>query len=726
MGDLETLLQDFSYLKSLEYKDVAPTKASKKLWLPDPSVQHTVEWHFARRGGPKLRKLLREPIGRKNFEAFVLDDAYPDKTAQQGFRFKRRVSQLVSEPATIALEQAQEIQATYIDDPVMQKLWEGRSDLAARLAEDIAQLFQAVEIAPPPPDVQETDSANASEREQIPANGSFLSCKSMFQPYVNLVMEYLGQEPWEAFRASAHWTRYCQWKHLEANMQVSERDFDVHRILGRGGFGEVYGCRKHDTGAMFAMKKLEKKRLKLKHQESTAVHERNVLSQMNSKFVTNLKYAFQNNESLFLILELMEGGDLSWHLKQRRAFTDWQAKFYAAQIVMGLAHIHSRDLLFRDLKPANVLLDGAGNARISDLGLVRDISKSLPSSECGTHGFMAPEVLTPDLKYSLPADWWSLGCCIFQFLTGSPPHCRGERPKKNELIRRCLEQDVDIPSSLSPQARDLLAALLQRDPKDRLGTERGAKEVREHPWFQEIDWHALVDHKIPPPIKPNHGRVNAKDVIDIDTFNYKETKKIKITDQDNQKYYAHFEHVMSQQWQSEVMVVYDLVTKKSNQIEKKKMASVHSGATEPAATDCLMQGILHQRKKGLFGSSWGHFYCVVYADRLELLPERQRPCKSSILLADIPDIIVDEEEQTFQIQLREGKPITLRAEHASDFACWHDVIARAWATSIGKQDRIPAQGLSHLNSVSSMAGDTLPEAEASAAGSDLDTITEHS
>jgi serine/threonine protein kinase len=127
---------------------------------------------------------------------------------------------------------------------------------------------------------------------------------------------------------------------IHAHAQITEDDFDVHRIIGRGGFGEVFPCRKRDTGAVFAMKKLDKKRLKLKHQELSAVHERNVLSEMHSKFVTNLKYAFHDNDTLFLILDLMEGGDLSFHLKRKKVFNEWEV-----WCPMAVGHTHTHTLL---------------------------------------------------------------------------------------------------------------------------------------------------------------------------------------------------------------------------------------------------------------------------------------------------------------------------------------------------------------------------------------------
>lgn len=317
----------------------------------------------------------------------------------------------------------------------------------------------------------------------------------------------------------------------------------------------MFGCRKHDTGAMFAMKRLDKRRLKLKHQETSAVHERNVLAEMHSRFVTNLKYAFQDHDSLYLILDLMEGGDLSWHLKKRRTFTEDEARFYTAEIIMGLAHMHSRNMVYRDLKPANILLDGQGHARISDLGLVRDLSKSMPTSECGTHGYMAPEVLQPNTSYNQSADWWSLGCCIYQFLAGySPFRGPGKKVSKEEVDRRTLEMTITYPDHFSPAAKDLISRLLERDPNKRLGsTKRGVSAIRSHEWFASIDWQALVDHKIQPVIRPVQGLVNAKDVYDIDRFDQHATRKIVVTAEDNEKYYRNFNHIMSHQWQSEVL-----------------------------------------------------------------------------------------------------------------------------------------------------------------------------
>ena len=230
----------------------------------------------------------------------------------------------------------------------------------------------------------------------------------MFYNWINYLFVCLPPPPLPSFPAiiSDKYTRFCQWKNLELNIQLTMNDFSVHRIIGRGGFGEVYGCRKADTGKMYAMKCLDKKRIKMKQGETLALNERIMLSlvstgvsqfhprkrvksqecdvenavqfQVDCPFIVCMTYAFHTPDKLCFILDLMNGGDLHYHLSQHGMFDEAEMKFYAAEVILGLEHMHRRYIVYRDLKPANILLDEHGHVRISDLGLACDFSKKKP------------------------------------------------------------------------------------------------------------------------------------------------------------------------------------------------------------------------------------------------------------------------------------------------------------------------------------------------------------
>ena len=640
------MLQDFSYLKSLEHKNKAPKKASKKLTLPHHSCIHIVKLRFKRSGENVFERIFHRPLGQRCFLEYLrsspCNDANPSWLL--AMQFLKETEDLKSEQPVAALEQATNLTTTYLESPIVAAgatgntgLW-GDPALKVKIDERMAKLRAKA-------DLSIGVDATISKKKN-------LNLKEFFSLHIANAKTFLSGTPFDSFATSQFWVRYMQWKQLELNMIVNDRDFDVHRILGRGGFGEVFGCRKFDTGALFAMKKLDKKRLKFKEQESTAVHERNVLSEMHSKFVTKLKYSFHDKDSLYLLLDLCEGGDLNWHLQESGTFSEEQAKFYTAQIIMGLAHIHDKAMVYRDLKPANVLLTGEGNAMISDMGLVRDIKKgrSLPKSECGTHGYMAPEVLEKDREYSYPSDWFSLGCTLFQFFTGHTPFKgsskakgkEGEKEKGDEVVKRTMLGEVEFPDDMPPLARDLITKLLEIDPAKRLGSKappHGAQEIRAHPWFADMDWQALTDHQLEPLIVPHHGTVNASDVHEIERFDRDDTRKMKITPEDERKYYSKFDYIMSHSWQDEVMVMFDIVTKNTDSrevVEAKQRAKTQgrgNGFVEETGEHCIMEGWWLKQSNVM--KRWNLRYVRLYEDRLTWANDDIVQVKQSLELSNI-------------------------------------------------------------------------------------------
>ncbi|KJE96608.1 G protein-coupled receptor kinase 4 [Capsaspora owczarzaki ATCC 30864] len=374
----------------------------------------------------------------------------------------------------------------------------------------------------------------------------------VFEPAELLVRQHLAGKPFDEFRASHWYSRLLQWKWL-SRRPVDRDSFRFYRVLGKGGFGEVHACQKRDTGKMYAVKCLDKKRIKKKKGEQLAWNERDLLAKVNSRFIVGLKYAFVTKEQLCMVLDLMNGGDLQFHLSFCTVFEEERARFYAAEMILGLQHLHQNNLLYRDMKPENMLLNEEGHVCLSDLGLAVELKppKLVVKGRVGTPGYMAPEVINGE-KYGVSADWWGLGCVLYDMICGhSPFRARKEKLRVDKLQQRVLEAVIEYDSHFTPESKDLCMRLLERDYTKRLGCMGGdAEELKRHPFFASIDWVRLEAGLIPSPCKPSAHQVNAKDVLDIDRFD--SIKDVKLTEDDTENY-SKFPMVASSCWEAEIV-----------------------------------------------------------------------------------------------------------------------------------------------------------------------------
>ncbi|XP_036027700.1 beta-adrenergic receptor kinase 2 isoform X2 [Onychomys torridus] len=500
---------------------------------------------------------------------------------------------------------------------------------------------------------------------------------TLFQPYIEEICESLRGDIFQKFMESDKFTRFCQWKNVELNIHLTMNDFSVHRIIGRGGFGEVYGCRKADTGKMYAMKCLDKKRVKMKQGETLALNERIMLSLVSTgdcPFIVCMTYAFHTPDKLCFILDLMNGGDMHYHLSQHGVFSEKEMRFYASEIILGLEHMHNRFVVYRDLKPANILLDEYGHVRISDLGLACDFSKKKPHASVGTHGYMAPEVLQKGTSYDSSADWFSLGCMLFKLLRGHSPFRQHKTKDKHEIDRMTLTVNVQLPDAFSPELRSLLEGLLQRDVSRRLGCGGGgAQEVKEHIFFKGIDWQHVYLRKYPPPLIPPRGEVNAADAFDIGSFDEEDTKGIKLLDCD-QDLYKNFPLVISERWQQEVVeTIYDAVNADTDKIEARKRAkNKQLGQEEDYALgkDCILHGFM-LKLGNPFLTQWQRRYFYLFPNRLEWRGEGES--RQNLLTMD--QILSVEETQIkdrkcILFRIKGGKQFVLQCESDPEFAQW--------------------------------------------------------
>ncbi|EGG18760.1 protein kinase 2 [Cavenderia fasciculata] len=279
---------------------------------------------------------------------------------------------------------------------------------------------------------------------------------------------------------------------------VTKDDFDLLSVIGKGSFGKVMQVKKKDDGKIYAMKVLRKDAIIARKQVNHTKSEKTILQGVSHPFIVNLHFAFQTRDKLYMILDFVNGGELFYHLKREGRFSEPRVKLYAAEIVSALAHLHQQDIVYRDLKPENILLDSDGHICITDFGLSKKIETTDGTfTFCGTPEYLAPEVLNGH-GHGCAVDWWSLGTLLFEMLTGLPPFYS---QNVSMMYQKILNGELKIPSYISPEAKSLLEGLLTRDVDRRLGS-KGGPEVKNHPWFKNIDWDMLDRKEIEVHFKP--------------------------------------------------------------------------------------------------------------------------------------------------------------------------------------------------------------------------------
>lgn len=383
--------------------------------------------------------------------------------------------------------------------------------------------------------------------------------KDIFAQCVNAVKSFLAGEPFREFENSMYFHRYLQWKWLEAQ-PITYKTFRMYRVLGKGGFGEVCACQVRATGKMYACKKLEKKRIKKRKGESMVLIEKQILQKINSPFVVNLAYAYETKDALCLVLTIMNGGDLKFHIYNmggEPGFELERARFYAAEVACGLQHLHKQGIVYRDCKPENILLDDHGHVRISDLGLAVEIPEGdMVRGRVGTVGYMAPEVIDNE-KYAFSPDWFSFGCLLYEMIEGQAPfRMRKEKVKREEVDRRVKEDPEKYSSKFSDEAKSMCQQLLAKSIKQRLGCRNGrmgAQDVMAHPFFHstQLNWRRLEAGMLDPPFVPDPHAVYAKDVLDIEQFST--VKGVNIDESDTNFYTKFNTGSVSISWQNEMM-----------------------------------------------------------------------------------------------------------------------------------------------------------------------------
>ncbi|XP_018017499.1 serine/threonine-protein kinase Sgk2 [Hyalella azteca] len=354
-------------------------------------------------------------------------------------------------------------------------------------------------------------SRNASPLLLSPASSEYVTtttCGSNGSTYAGSAAASAAHA---AAAAAARAARSRRGRHSSINLDnldgpqetMSPSDFKFLGVIGKGSFGQVLLARHIASGKAYAVKMLSKRVISRRKETQHVLSERSVLIKvLHHPYLVQLHYAFTTRHKIFFVLDFVNGGELFYHLQRERVFVEPRAMFYAAEICCALTYMHTKGIVYRDLKPENLLLDREGHVVLTDFGLCKEglqNSSCRTGTFCGTPEYLAPEILLKK-PYTRVVDWWTLGAVLYEMLYGLPPFYSTNQMVMYEAI---VSKPLKLKNSASARARNLLTGLLKKAPEERLGGgPEDGEAIKGHEFFRAVDWALVEQRKMRPPFVP--------------------------------------------------------------------------------------------------------------------------------------------------------------------------------------------------------------------------------
>jgi len=293
------------------------------------------------------------------------------------------------------------------------------------------------------------------------------------------------------------------------------QDLRIIATLGVGGFGrvELVQIAGDSKQTSFALKQMKKSQIVETRQQQHIMSEKEIMEESDCQFIVKLFKTFKDRKYLYMLMESCLGGELWTILRDRTNFDDGTTRFYTACVVEAFDYLHSRGIIYRDLKPENLLLDATGYVKLVDFGFAKKLLVGRKTwTFCGTPEYVAPEVIL-NKGHDISADYWSLGVLMFELLTGTPPFTGTDPMKTYNIILKGIDA-IDFPRNITGRAKELIKKLCRDNAAERLGYQKGGiRDIQKHKWFDGFNWEGLRLRNLQPPIRP---KINGH----LDTSNF--------------------------------------------------------------------------------------------------------------------------------------------------------------------------------------------------------------